>query len=311
MNSRRVSMVTLHGTPTRLPRWGPRHYASRYWTVKPYPALRDQQIYEEVAHQREHDGHEQDGPPAPPKCQTENHESERQEDRKRTHSAPRRSLRRFRCSTLVWHETIVRRHLHLRERRRVDDRVRRNQLVEEEQVRHEAVDLVVPQRSRRVGRHRATNVVEHRRRVRPVAADGLGRSWIAREGKRVARHATDEDVVRSFFSRFAVAACAARRVDRRTVGGRTASLREPSAIGPDVDIERGDFRRRGGSSDAEGRRLFGRGFRRLRLRLRRRDEQRGDRDDTTNADQTSHHGGHGGRGGKTLTIPPCPPCPPW
>jgi hypothetical protein len=173
-------------------------------------------------------------------------------------------------SARVGHEVIVRRHLHLGKRRRVDDRVGRNQLVQREQVRHEAVDLVVAQRPWGVGRHRPPNVVEHRRRIRPVAADGLGRSGIAREGERVAGQATDESVVRPFFSRLAVAGRAARRVDRRAVGGRAAPRRESHAIGPDVDVQRGDLRGRGRPPDSESRRFLCRLFRGLRLCWRSR-----------------------------------------
>src|SRR2546426_10222752 len=73
MNSRRVSMVTLLAGRRRST------------VLSSLGSERDQQIHDEVADQREDNGREQDGPPAPPKCQTEDHESEREEDRKRTH----------------------------------------------------------------------------------------------------------------------------------------------------------------------------------------------------------------------------------
>ena len=111
-----------------------------------------------------------------------------------------------------------------------------------EQVRDETVDLVVSQRPWGIGRHRAANVVEHRRRIRPVAADGFRRSWIAREGKRVARQPADQDVVRPFLPRFAVASCTARRVNRCALRRRAASGRESHAIRSDVDVPCGDLR---------------------------------------------------------------------
>src|SRR5215475_1517930 len=114
----------------------------------------------------------------------------------------------------IRHETVARRHRDFWQRRGVDDGVFRDELVGVKQERREAVHLRVGERTRRVGGHRAADVVEDRSGIRPVVADRVRQRGILRERETIAGLAPDEYIVWPFLAGLAVTARASRREDR-------------------------------------------------------------------------------------------------
>ena len=114
--------------------------------------------------------------------------------------------------------------------RRVHHGVLRDDAVQREQIRRDRVHLVGRQRLRRHVRHRAADVVEHRRRVRPVAADRAHR-------RRLAQRAlpADELIVRPPRAVDAVAREALRLVDRLAGRRGARARRQARAVRADAD----------------------------------------------------------------------------
>src|SRR5262249_58029042 len=111
----------------------------------------------------------------------------------------------------IRHETVARRHRNLWKRCGIDDGVFRDELVGVKQKRREAVHLRVGERTRRVGRHRATDVVEDCSGIRPVVTDRMRQRGILREWETVAGLAPDEYIVWPLLAGLAMAARALLR----------------------------------------------------------------------------------------------------
>ena len=103
-----------------------------------------------------------------------------------------------------------------------------DQPVEMQQIGGHRIDLFVAQRFRRVEGHRAAHIVEHRRRIGPVAADRLDRRPIALQ--RVG--AADEPVVRLAFALLAMAGDAPGLIDEASLARRSRPGGRPTPSGP-------------------------------------------------------------------------------
>src|SRR3954463_4809925 len=90
-------------------------------------------------------------------------------------SATRHSV--FHIRPGIADEPVAVRHLDRRKRIGIERRIRSHQPVQVQDVRRHRVNLLIAERLRRVLRHRTANVVEQRRRIWPIAADGPDRLW--------------------------------------------------------------------------------------------------------------------------------------
>ena len=124
-------------------------------------------------------------------------------------------------------------------------RVGGNEAVEIEDVGGHRIDIVVAQRLRRVLRHRAADIVEQGRRIRPVAADGAHRF-----GRRERALAADQTIADAALPFGAVAGGALLAENDAAVRDAAAAGRQVRSVAADIDVPAGDFRRRGRPSDA-------------------------------------------------------------
>src|SRR5262249_24922526 len=106
---------------------------------------------------------------------------------------------------------------------------------------------LVAQRLRRVLRHRASNVIEQGRRVRPIAADGA--HGLCR-GERALT--ADELVANAALPLVPVTGRALLLEDLAPVADSAASWWKAAAVTADIDIPSGDFRGRRDTADAVG-----------------------------------------------------------
>src|SRR5262249_20139384 len=114
------------------------------------------------------------------------------------------------------------------------------------------VHLVVRERSGGRLRHRAAYVVEKRRRIRPIVADGFLKIWILGEiepfGGRIA--ADEPRVDRCSFAVLAVTRRALAGVRGPSLHHGARPGRQAHAVGSDVDVSCRDLGRRRGAAES-------------------------------------------------------------
>ena len=142
---------------------------------------------------------------------------------------------------VVIDEAVAIGHLDRGERSGVERRSLRDDVVEIEDVARHGIDVVVAERLGIGERHRATNVVEERRRVRPVAPYRFNRP---RARKRPAASRENRHTAVAF-AEVAVTRGALVGEDLLAMRDRSASRRQPfSGQAVHVDVPPGDLRRR-------------------------------------------------------------------
>src|SRR5690349_17633666 len=142
----------------------------------------------------------------------------------------RRLGRRELLRPRVADEAVAVGHAHVGERLRVYRRIRADDVGAREDVGAQRVDVVVAQRVGRGERHRALDVVEERRRVRPVALDRLHRR-LRRVGVDEGAAAADQAVAETALQVLAVARDALRLVDRLALRDGPGALRQVAPVG--------------------------------------------------------------------------------
>ena len=124
-----------------------------------------------------------------------------------------------------------------------------------ENIGGERIHIVRGQGSRRRLRHRPPDVVEERRRVRPVTPDGDREPPLLGEGEGIPRHPAGERLVVGAFPPEAVALHALQPVEGLPALHAAAAGRQPFAVGADVDVPGGDPLRVGGLPEPETRQV--------------------------------------------------------
>src|SRR5258706_14870535 len=150
------------------------------------------------------------------------------------------TLRVFDVGPRIADKHVPVRHLDRAQRLGIERGLRRQQSVQIEDVSRNRIDIVIAQRLRRVLRHGAADIIEQRRRVGPIAADGPHRIW-----RRERALAADKLIANTTLALCAMTGRALLIEDLAAMADATASRRKVVAVAVNIDIPAPDLRRRG------------------------------------------------------------------